>query len=118
MDGVEIVLMEGETINLSDCERTLLKRGPGYCILKSVREEGFCCALEECIVKHKWECLNEEEEDEDPPSIEVLSPEDRKELERVQALTEEMAASARTLYDSKSKTFDLGKQKVMDYKEL
>ena len=27
MDGVEIVLMEGETINLSDCERKLLMRG-------------------------------------------------------------------------------------------
>ena len=74
-----------------------MKRGPGYCILKSVREEGFYCALEECIVKHKWECLNEE--DEDPPSLEVLSPEDLKELESVQAPAEEMAASARIRYD-------------------
>ena len=85
MDGVEIVLMEGETINLSDCERKLLMRGPGYCILKSVKEEGFCCALEECIVKHKWECLNEEE-DEEPPCLEVPSPEELKELEKIQAL--------------------------------
>ena len=80
---------DGETINLSDCERKLLMRGPGYCILKSVKEEGFCCALEECIVKQKWECLNEEE-DEEPPCLEVPSPEELKELERIQALAEEM----------------------------
>ena len=29
MDGVEVVLMEGKTINMSDCEKKLLKRGKG-----------------------------------------------------------------------------------------
>ena len=60
VDGVEIVLMEGEVINLSDCERKLLARGPNYCILKSVNEEGFCCCLESAIVKHKWETYDDD----------------------------------------------------------
>ena len=40
-EGVEIVLREGEAINLSDCERAILARGPGYCLLKSVGNEEF-----------------------------------------------------------------------------
>ena len=45
--------------------------------MKSVKEEGFCCVLEEAIVKHKWETIDDDEEDEqvDPAALEVISDE-------------------------------------------
>ena len=117
-EGVEIVLREGEVINLSDCERAILARGPGYCLLKSVKDEEFCCCLETAIVKHKWQCLNDDEES-DPPFLEVppLSDEEQREADRLSALAEEMAAESRTPYDDREKVFDLRKQKVTDFKK-
>ena len=108
-------------INLSDCEKKLLARGPSYCVLKSVKEEGFCCCLEEAIVKHKWETIDDDEEGKvengDFPESEVISDEEMKEMERLRLLAEEMAAESRTSYDSKNNKFNMNKQKVTDFKK-
>ena len=115
-EGVEVVLRDGEVIKLSECEKAILARGPGYCLIKTVKREEFCCCLETAIVKHKWQCLNDDETEEGEEEI-PLSDEEQRESERVAALAEEMAAESRTPYDDKERTFDLRKQKVTDYKK-
>ena len=98
-EGVEIVLREGEVIKLSECEKAILARGPGYCLLKSVKNEEFCCCLETAIVKHKWQCLNDD--DSDNEDSDTMSEEEQRESERLAALAEEMAAESRTPYDDR-----------------
>ena len=117
IDGVEIVLREGEVISLSACEKKVLARGPGYCVLKSVKEEGFCCSLEEAIVKHKWETMDDDQESEDP-WLEVVSEEELKEKVRLDALAEEISAESRTPYDATNKKFNLNRQCVTNFKKI
>ena len=111
--GVQVILREGETLDISDCEKELLKLGPKYCLLKSCKSESMSCAIESAITKHKWECLNLET-DEEPKD---QSEEERIEAKRIKDLSEKMGAEARTPFCPKSKTFNLNKKKTTDYKK-
>ena len=59
------------------------------------------------LVKHKWDCLSREKEEDEQPILEVESDEkgrDRlKEMERLRELSEELAAETRKIFDEKQK---------------
>ena len=55
-----IVCGPEEDIRLSKDEMGLLTLGPKFCILNDLVEETFEKEIEECIVKLRWETMNEE----------------------------------------------------------
>ena len=44
-------------ISITEEEKTLLKLGPKFCMLRNLIEEEFEADLEECIVKIKWDMI-------------------------------------------------------------
>ena len=110
--GPVIVSDDGEDIELSDDEWALLARGPGYCVVRGCHEEDARVEIETSILKHKWDCMGQDDEEEELNT----SEEERKEVERVTQLAEEMAAQTRLVYDGESKTVDARGLRVTDYK--
>ena len=51
---------EGESISLSDDECAALMLGPKFCLYNNLEEEEFETAVEECIMKVKWDLMGEE----------------------------------------------------------
>ena len=87
--GPVIVCDEGEDLELDNGEWAFLARGPKYCIVRACEEENLRVEVETAILKHKWDCMSQEEVDEETVA---LSEEERRENERVAQLAEEMSA--------------------------
>ena len=115
IEGAVIVNMTGEEIKLTDSELKVLKRGPKYCVLKSCSEEAICCSVECCITKHKWDDMANDPDE--PPLQEALTGEELAEKARLDNLAEELAAESRSVYDEESKSVNLNKLRVTDYKK-
>ena len=58
--------------------------------------------VETAILKHKWDCMSHEGEEEE----EHLTEEESKEKERVALLAEEMAEQTRMVYDDQEQVCD------------
>ena len=110
--GPVIVCDEGEELELSSEEWNVLARGPKYCVVRGCSEEDMRVEIETSILKHKWDCMGCEGEEEE----ENQSEEERKESDRVAQLAEEMAAQTRMVYDSEKNTWDARGLRVTDYK--
>ena len=107
-----VVCREGETLEMSSEEWQLLSRGPNYCVVRSCKEEDMRVELETCILKHKWDSLGRDENDDDDD----LSEEEIIENERVAQLAEEMGAQRRMVYNSNEDSWDARGLRVTDYK--
>ena len=59
MKGPVLVCQEGEVIELSEDERRILSLGPKFNIMKKLKIEDFEPALEEAIMKYKWDCMGD-----------------------------------------------------------
>ena len=89
--GPIIVCGENEDMSISSEEWKLLARGPKCCVVQGCKEEDMRVELETAILKHKWDCMSNEDEE----SSEDMTEEERKESERVAQLAEEMGAQAK-----------------------
>ena len=110
--GPVIVCDEGEDLQLSDVEWALLARGPKYCMVRTCEEENLRVEVETAILKHKWDCMSQEETIEEGE----ISDEERLENERVAQLAEEMSAQTRMVYNSEDGVWDARGLRVTDYK--
>ena len=63
--GPVIVCDDGEDLALSDDEWALLARGPKYCAMRGCKEEDARVEIETCILKHKWDCMSHDDEEDD-----------------------------------------------------
>ena len=99
--GPVIVCEENEEISLSECEWALLAKGPKYCIVRGCKEEDARVEIETCILKHKWDCMSNDDEEEDNAN---KSEEELQEESRVAQLAEEMAAQSRMVFDEEGNT--------------
>ena len=111
--GPVIVCEENEEISLSECEWALLAKGPKYCIVRGCKEEDARVEIETCILKHKWDCMSNDDEEEDNAN---KSEEELQEESRVAQLAEEMAAQSRMVFDEEGNTWDARGLRVTDYK--
>ena len=111
--GPVIVCDEGEELELDDGEWAFLARGPKYCIVRACEEENLRVEVETAILKHKWDCMSQEEVEDETVDI---SEEERRENERVAQLAEEMSAQTRMVYNSEEGVWDARGLRVTDYK--
>ena len=112
VSGPVVVCREGEKLELDNKEWRLLARGPKYCTVRSCREEDMRVEVETSILKHKWDEMGREGDEEEGE----LTPEEVLENERVALLAEEMGAQQRMVYNSKENTWDARGLRVTDYK--
>ena len=116
-----VVLREGETIQLSDDEREVLKLGPKFCLYTILNEEEFQTNVEECIMKIKWDLMGE---DKKPKSgneniaLRILLGDDvcediDDELEEEQEIVD---AETRNIFDNVKKEFNFAKRRATDLK--
>ena len=110
--GPVIVCDEGEELSLSKDEWKVFARGPKFCVVRGCGEEDLRVELETAILKHKWDCMANE----DKESSETLSDDERRENERVAQLAEEMRAQTRMAYNSEENVWDARGLRVTDYK--
>ena len=110
--GPVVVCDSGEELGLSSEEWSLLARGPKYCVVRSCSEEDMRVETETCVLKHKWDCMGREG-DED---YELLSGEEKEEHDRVAQLAEEMAAQTRLVHNPEEGSWDARGLRVTDYK--
>ena len=81
--------------------------------MRGCKEEDMRVEVETAILKHKWDCMSHEGEEEE----EHLTEEESKEKERVALLAEEMAAQTRMVYDDQEQVWDARGMRVTDYKQ-
>jgi hypothetical protein len=110
--GPVIVCDEGEDLQLSNEEWALLSRGPKYCMVRKCDEESMRVEVETAVLKHKWDCMSQEDTIEEGN----ISDEERLENERVAQLAEEMSAQTRMVYNSEDDVWDARGLRVTDYK--
>ena len=110
--GPVIVCDEGEDLSVNKSEWSVLARGPKFCVMRGCGEEDMRVDLETAILKHKWDCMANEDDE----CGETLSDEERKENERVAQLAEEMSAQTRMAYNSEENVWDARGLRVTDYK--
>ena len=77
-------------------------KGPKYCVVRGCKEEDMRVEVEKAILKHKWDCMGQEGEEEEKH----LTEEESKEKERVALLAEEMAEQTRMVYDDQEQVWD------------
>ena len=111
--GPVIVCDEGEELDMSKEEWIVLSRGPKFCMVRNCDEENMRVEVETAVLKHKWDCMSHDDEDE--VVEENLSEEERIENERVAQLAEEMSAQTRLVYDSEQDKWDTRGLRVTDY---
>ena len=112
--GPVIVCEKDEDLSLKENEWALLAKGPKYCVVRGCKEEDARVEIETCILKHKWDCMsNGDEEDDDKTN---KSEEEIQEENRVAQLAEEMAAQTRMVYNEEGNTWDARGLRVTDYK--
>ena len=112
--GPVVVCDVGEELKLSDEEWAVLARGPKYCVVRGCNEEDARVEIETSILKHKWDCMSQEGNDDEDTKL--MSDEEKKEVQRCEQLAEEMAAQTRKVYDGESNTVDARGLRVTDYK--
>ena len=112
VSGPVVVCREGEEVKMSSGEWQFLARGPKYCTVRSCKEEDMRVEVETSILKHKWDEMGREGDEEE----EDLTPEEVLENERVALLAEEMGAQQRMVFNSKENTWDARGLRVTDYK--
>ena len=110
--GPVIVSLEDEDVDLNSDEWSLLARGPKYCVVRGCSEEDMRVEIETCVLKHKWDCMGREGDEDD----ELLSDEEKLEHERVAQLAEEMAAQTRMVHNTDKDSWDARGLRVTDYK--
>ena len=116
----EIVVGEGETLELNEDEKSLLALGPKFCVRKRLDEDEFERELEECIAKVKWELMSREEKDRregaDPSNAEIMSILTEEEKEDVEEYEEEQEARRRMVYHADDRTWNYSRKRVTDIK--
>ena len=112
--GPVVVCDVGEDLKLSDEVWAVLARGPKYCVVRGCNEEDARVEIETSILKHKWDCMSQESNDDEDDKL--MSDEEKKEVQRCEQLAEEMAAQTRMVYDGESNTVDARGLRVTDYK--
>ena len=85
-------------------------------MLKSCSEKAFCCQVEVCLTKHKWDCLGNPEDDEAKTSDAQSRKEEEEDNMRLQQLADELAAESRMTFDDKTNTMNLNRKKVTDFR--
>ena len=55
-----IVQREGESIQLNEDEREVLRLGPKFCLYTNLSEEEYETDVEECVMKIKWDLMGED----------------------------------------------------------
>ena len=118
--GPVIVCMEGEQIELSDDERSLLSLGPKFSMMKSLRDEDFDASLEEALMKFKWDCMSDKNEKVEMSDIaldvllrEICTPEEYEEIKDDEVMK---TMRMRMVYDGVDGRLNLAKKRVTDAK--
>ena len=74
----------GEDIELCEDAWALLARGTSYCVVRGCQEEDARVEIETSVLKHKWDCMGQEGEQEEVN----MSEEERRDGERVAQMAE------------------------------
>ena len=72
--------------------------------------------MEVCLIKHKWDCLANPEDDEAQTDDAQPSKEEELDNMRLQQLADELAAESRMTFDDKTNTMHLNRKKVTDFR--
>ena len=112
--GPVVVCDKDEELDISEDVWALLARGPKYCVIRGCKEEDARVEIETSILKHKWDCMGQDDEEES--NDDNKTEEERIEEERVAQLAEEMAAQTRMVFDEGTKSWDARGLRVTDYK--
>ena len=112
---------EGESISLSEEECEALMLEPKFCLYNNLEEEEFETAVEECIMKVKWDLMGEEKKTkpgEEDIALGILLGEDAcKQIDKDKEEEEELiCAESRTIFDVESQTFNFAKRRATDLK--
>ena len=111
-----IICKEGQVIPFNKEEKSFLGLGPKFCIPDNLSEEGFEVSLEECIMKYRWQMMNEEkskEEDWEKAIDAVIEEDQRVELKEHEELEE---AKMKMVHNQEEGWIDLSKRKATDVK--
>ena len=116
-----IVEGEGETVTLSEEECEALMLGPKFCLYNNLEEEEFETALEECIMKVKWDLMGEERQPkgglEEIAFKIALGEEECRQIDLEKEEEDEIVcAEARSIFDVETKTFNFAKRRATDLK--
>ena len=119
--GPVLVCQEGEEILLSDDEVRFLSLGPKFNILKKLRLEDFEPALEEAIMKYKWDSMSDKDDSRKEMSeiaLDTLLKNICTEEEYGEILDdiEENELRGRMVFDGEHDRFSYAKKKVTDCK--
>ena len=120
--GPVIVCQQGEEIELSEDEVKVLSLGPKFNILKKLKIGDFEPALEEAIMKYKWDSMNDDKPEPrkelSDVAIEVLLKNlcTKDEYEEMLKDEEEYDMRRRMVFDRVMKRFSYAKKKVTDAK--
>ena len=120
--GPVIVCQQGEEIELSEDEVKVLSLGPKFNILKKLKIGDFEPALEESIMKYKWDSMNDDKPEPrkelSDVAIEVLLKNlcTKDEYEEMLKDEEEYDMRRRMVFDRVMKRFSYAKKKVTDAK--
>ena len=116
-----VVLREGESIQLSDDEREVLKLGPKFCLYTILNEEEFETNVEESIMKIKWDLMGEDKKPKagkENIALRILLGDEvcediDDELEEEQEIVD---AETRNIFDNVKKEFNFAKRRATDLK--
>ena len=117
--GPVLVCQEGEEILLSEDEVKFLSLGPKFNILKKLRMDDFEPAIEEAIMKFKWDSMGDESSKElSDIAMDVLLKNICTEDEYDDMINEieEIKMRGRMVYDRGVNRFSYAKKKVTDFK--
>ena len=116
-DKPQVICGEGVKIVLNENENEFLSLGPKFCIIDKLNEEQFEVALEECIMKLKWDSMGRE----DKPNKElwevaieaVIDDDQREDLEEFERME---YAKQRMVFDPSEGWIDMSRRRVTDVK--
>ena len=108
-------------ISITEEEKTLLKLGPKFCMLRNLIEEEFEADLEECFVKIKWAMMGDEGDE--GRKLEDITLEIALGKKVCQTIKEEkkeerdiLEAETRMIFNWKIRTMNLAKRRATDLK--
>ena len=117
-----LVQGEGEGLSLSTNEKKVLALGPKYCVYSNLDEEMFSAEVEECIMKLRWDLMNDDDEDkegrlEDIAYRILVGDEECDRVEDDMRQEDEMVeACRRQPYNRQDGTFNFARRKTTDLK--
>ena len=118
-DKPVIVCREGEMMEINDDEMEALGLGPKFCVIDKLNEEVFEVAVEESIMKFRWDLMGREIEDKkrkDSFEVAIEAVIDDEQLMECEEYEEMEKAKLRMVFDHEDLSMDMSKRRTTDIK--